>query len=412
MKTAFAILIIFALCFSAYSDPPIAQVMINNENVNLFDVLPSGISGFENCAVENDPSGLSQKEAITTLTIKALTAFPTIDDRVSYADPPYVFWMYGERHKTTVTWETGLSGTTCTSSADFISFEPEATIKFSIGSKDASITTDENKIAVPNDIRTILRYASGENLTISFTGTARFVYDLDVYSVVCTQSSGCSCEKNTEASGKKELKFKCENSLSYEIENQDDVYLLQKPILKEQWYKNNHFDSIFLTNRRIYKAEVWLNNISFGNVTFYEFNISNDEYGLQYIHTSSAYSENNASGAENSVKIMPIPLQKENNTFRYLYEINSTYETIGLHSLGLKTYDDFGQKTEKEYSIYSKQLSFSGNTSETNEAFKEGDPSVRASSAWNPISYNTIFITLGVAGLFIIFSVFRAKIWS
>ncbi len=406
----FFVCIILALIgsdFALYADPPISEVMSHNSQVQLLEVMPENAT--DNCIVETDPSLIAERGAIDKLTMQVVSAFPAIDNRVSPANPPYIFWTYGEQHKETITWETELSGTACTSSAEFVNVTPEANIAFTIGSFSSSSASNENPVALPQEIKDLIGNTQERNITISMDGNVVFTYHLDVYSVVCTPDSGCSCEKNALASGDKELKFRCTNSISYEIENQDVVSLLQKPILKEQWYKNNHFDNVLLTNRKIYKAEITLNNNSIGNLTFYAFNVSTDKYGLERITTIISYSANGANGAENFANVTPTPLQEKNNTFKYSYEMNSTYPGLGWNTLTLNAYDDFGQKIELSDEILSRELSFSGNISESNKAIGGTDQNARPSSAWIPLTYNLLFITLGAVGLIIIFAVYKVK---
>jgi len=404
MKRAFVFIVILGVLFANYSDPPLSSVSKHNNAVQLLGIVPG--AGLGTCVIESDPSLLTERGAVEALEMKVVSVFPSVDNRVSSALPSSAYWAYGETHKESISWETELSGNTCTSHADFVESNYSTKIGFVVGNNTEYIMAESSHVTTPSALLN-----SGGNLTILMDGKVTFTYDLEVYSVVCTPNSGCSCEKNSLASGEKNLTFHCTNSLDYEVETQPVVCILQKPVLKEQWYKNNHFDNLLLTNRKVYKAGIAVNDSPIGSVTFYSFNVSTDKYGLKSIVTVDSYSAEHAEGKENIVNIIPIPLQKENTTFKYGYEINSSYSGLGLNTLVLKAYDDFGQEIESEERILSRELSFSGNISENNNEVKNTQ-ALRQSATWSPLEYNLMFITLGAVGLIIVFAVFRMKNFS
>jgi hypothetical protein len=409
MKIAFIFIAVLALVFANYTDPPISLVSEHNNAISLIDIVPD--AGFGTCTVESDTSLLAGRSAVEALELKVVSLFPAVDNRISSAFPPSAYWAFGEKHKESISWETELSGNTCTSNAYFVKSNHSTRIGFMIGNNTYYAADEADPMSMPSEAAAMLETANGKNLTVRMDGNAVFTYDLEVYSVVCTPNSGCSCEKNSQASGEKNLTFHCENSVDYEIETQPIVRLLQKPVLKEQWYKNNHFDNLVLANRKIYKAGVEINGSQFGAVTFYSFDVKMDKYGLESIVTIDAYSANGAEGKESTVNAVPVPLQVKNDTFRYAYEVNSSYSGLGWNTLTLKAYDDFGQEMEADEQILSRELSFSGNISESNSETKNTQ-TLRPSSEWSPLTYNLAFITLGAVGMLAIFAVFRMRIFS
>jgi hypothetical protein len=408
----FQLLTLSGFLFSLYSDPPLAEVTGHNSAVaqSLLGFVPPGATGFDNCTLEENPSDLAGRGAIRYIAIQALALSPAVDDRVSAVSPPSLIWGVGASAYGNVVWETTLSGTTCTSHAEFTGFSRNADVDFSFMDTNAtSFAGSSNPFPLPGDIVSALDNADANStLNVTMRGRAIFTYDLEVNSVVCTPFTGCTCERNSLASGLKNVTFNCGNTLSYKVEGGPVLPVLVRPALKEQWFRDNNFDSLLLTKRKLYKAEVLLGNGSIGNASLYQFNVTTDAYNLEHIVSIGNYSTSGPiSVREIEVDTVPTGFEQSNDSFAYVYEINSSYEAIGWNNLTFAGKDHFGNSLSFQNEILSRQLSFAGNVSEETGTPVTGETVRPSAPPQQSRPYNIILVSGGVIGLLLVIVLYR-----
>ena len=272
-------LLVIALLYAQYSDPPISSVVSNNAQVA--STLSSVSVSQMNCSVISDPPGIASN-VVQAAAIFPIGAYPSVDNRISIGYIPQVAWAWGEQHSGFYEWQTSLGGTTCTGSASFVNRTVYPNILYSFKGSGVVDTTPGVPASIPQGVVSTLALTNGsDNLSITAGGIIILTYDIDKNTVVCTESTGCTCEYDYIASGLKNITLSCGSTLKYAVEGGEPLFFLERPILREQWYKNNLFDNAVLSKRRFYKGGISLNGTSAGNFSLRAFNISTDTFGLQ-----------------------------------------------------------------------------------------------------------------------------------
>ncbi|MBI5051563.1 hypothetical protein HZC08_02275, partial [Candidatus Micrarchaeota archaeon] len=205
------------------------------------------------------------------------------------------------------------------------------------------------------------------------------------------------CDGNPE---KQEYAVAITRNANYSVEGGPVRFFLSAPLLNEQWYQNNHFDNLILTKRKIYDAEIYLNNKSTGYSEIYRFGVSTDSLGFQRIYSIPNSSGFNLQHSELNESYFPKQLELEKEFFSYIYPLNSTYSGIGENELLLTVKDHFGNNFTSKKFLYSRFLT-AGNLTEGNET--PGDQAkFRKGAEFNYDSAPTLFLMGGITlfGLF------------
>jgi hypothetical protein len=246
-----------------------------------------------------------------------------------------------------------------------------------------------NKVSIPDNIEETMADSSGdENLTVVFNGTATFVYAIDNRS-----SGGTHCISN-KGVVYKTLYFS--DNKTYPVQGRNQLLFTVAPVLNEQWFRNNHFDNMVLSQNRIYKAEIYRDDEKQVNFTLYEFNITEDSFGLQSIE-SMVINDSEYVGKTNAT---PVYLDNETHTYSFLYLFDYSYEGMGENELELVVYDFFGGNKSIKQRIFSKQLSYEGSKTETGEVY---DPeTTRKSAKFGMDEIRLLEIGVGMVGIVVI----------
>ncbi len=393
------LLLVVPLSFSQYSDPPLSSVVSNNAQVA--STLSSVPVSQMQCSVTSDPPGIASN-VVQAAAIFPVGAYPSVDNRISVGYIPQVAWAWGEQHSGFYEWQTSLGGTTCTGSASFVNRTIYPNILYSFKGSGWVDTTPGMPATIPSAVTSALSATNGsDNLSITAGGTIILTYDIDKNTVVCTESTGCTCEYDYIASGLKNLTLSCGSTINYAVEGGEPLFFLERPLLREQWYKNNLFDNAVLSKQRFYKGGISLNGTSVGNFSLRAFNISTDSFGFQKIVSVPLIVFANVSVFEGNIGAVPIQLNSDNGSFAYSYEVNLTapYSGIGLNNLSLVLVDDFGFSFETEKQILSRTLTFDGNKSEDGGAITGNTTNYRKSSAFLFDNFNIGILSIGAVGV-------------
>jgi hypothetical protein len=338
VKKSLLFLCVLAFAF-AYTDPPISEVMAHNLAPGFLEGLKGQVPG------SVDPEGGHPAYFNATL----IGVFPSVEDRVPADAGTYrILWTWGENYSDYVHIAGPIEGTTidgegCTCNDVYLTLEPQNTeYSFLVKVDNATIYWMDGApadIAYFNLTRSpeqMEGYNATEKMEVRLEYSARYFY-----SGVCT--GGCNPGIIVEEGGHTEL--------SYYVENGNVTFFTARPVLGEQWYRNNHFDNLVFSKKRFYKSELYLDGVPVGSAHTLNFSIYTGAGGAWFINSSMDNNYTNTTLGEFEMVYTPIPLIPNNESFRYLYEENFSYSGIGRHNLTLVLTDEFGGSHE-----YSREL--------------------------------------------------------
>ncbi len=248
----------------------------------------------------------------------------------------------------------------------FVNYDTNATFIFN--DVNETVRTSSNVIEVPSEILEEMEHSSGTDLlNVSIVSAALFTtifndrgfagMDCTSYYINVTQNVTLYLNASFPVAGKQKLFFQ------------------RSPILNEQWFRNNQFNLIIMSQSPLYYAETYLNGNQTKNYTLREFNTTNNSFNLTEIVSNKTIPE----GWSESLNLTtPIPLSETDDSYSYIYGFNSTYSGLGKNTLGILVIDSFMGEAEYENVILSRMLSYNGTK---NELGGEIDPSITRGSA-------------------------------
>ncbi len=277
-------------------------------------------------------------------------------------------------------------GDYCVEYENSSSFGYDLMVDFSFKNISESVETHSSMVQVPDLIFSAMQDSSGaDTLDINISGYARFLYVLDDRQM----GFGDTCYDQF-INGSADIPISL--NASYPVAGKNRLFFLVAPILREQWYRNNHFDVIVLSQSPLYQANTYLNSNITRNLTLRNYDINETQYGLERIvsnitylqppanlttpenpdnQTNSTNSTNSTIGwqmvegfSENFNLTSPYLLEDQNHSFAYIYVFNSTYDGLGINNLSIIVYDSFGQMGGYSENITSNMLSFNNQTAE------------------------------------------------
>ena len=340
-----------ALSF-AYVDPPIAEVMGHNLD-----------TAFLHSLTNRTPADLELTNGHPVyFNATLIGVFPSVEDRIPADPSPYehkILWTWGEDYLPSI-------------NKTFNVTDPvtnETTICY-----DVPLTL----VNTTYTFRIIVNNISGLPYGKPPSDISAFDFPLDA-----SQLEEINATEKVEVRLEYKVVYRYSNSnspcgpvedsftiyeqseLHYYVENGNVVFFTARPVLGEQWFQNNHFDNLIFSKKKFYKAEMYLDGNETGNASIYNFSIYTDSFGTMFINTSRENNYTNATLDEYNETYTPTPLLEENETFRYLYEENYTYEGIGYHNLTIVLTDHFLHTYTYNRTLSSRALS-PGELGETN----------------------------------------------
>lgn len=391
MKQSILLLLLFSVLFS-YSSPPIDLVLDNN--------LAVSNQLFHYSLNSNLPSTPSDSSSLVSGNIDLVLLSPSIDDRISFSEDTFVFWTSNFTVFETNSQVCGVK---------FVSQDIIYSFNFTFQNNSKTISGNVNSpldlpkyLQVPFSEEELNTSQAWENLSIflNWSNTVTFRN----YHYVSNPPFGQICT----AGNAEEVTLSGSDSVLYYVDGASTIYLLNKPILEEQWHKNNHFDSIVFSNMKFYNAEIYLNNKSLSSFQLYNFNISNESHSLTVI-SSVPLQNNDSNFSEFEVDIYPNTLEKENNTFSFIYQFNSTYTGIGNNNLSLNLIGFFGKEIHYNSEILSKILTYDNTYSEYGEELSSDDEVYTNSVKFINKNLNYVLIPISFLSLFLVILLFRFR---
>ena len=155
-------------------------------------------------------------------------------------------------------------------------------------------------------------------------------------------------------------------SKNFIIESGNASFFLARPVLGEQWYENDHFDTLIFSRKSIYRAEISMGGNKTATAQIYNFTVLEDPLGAWHIFSAPNADFRNASMAAYNLTYWANPVVKEDMPFSHLYEVNHTYSGWGPHNMSVEATDFFLGKHEYEKEIFSRKVTRWG-VSETGE---------------------------------------------
>ena len=385
--------------FALYTDPPIYNVTLHNLNLapSLNDsyspvIGVNGTIGMDFNGTDRNWVHISEHFdfPIIHASAKLLTIDPSVDNATSASASPKLLFAWGAFAEPLAIAD--YEHDDCNESQISSSVSRSAAINFSFrNARETVIVTDSNVVPVPDGILKEMESTSGnDTLAVQINATFVFRYDMDDRKAIV--EGGCVDRPKAFFSS-----ISVSDSANWTVEGNRTLFFLRAPILGEQWFRNNRFDTVIFSNSRIYKAKVSADGNQTEYFQLYNFNITNDSYGVWKIESIPVSSGSSYGASGYAISNNPAPLERDNLTYGYLYAFNYTYSGIGVHTLALDADGLFGDEHVFSRDILSRMLSYGGNTSELGTPADW--PVTRKSASFSEDALRTVTLSLGLAGL-------------
>jgi hypothetical protein len=238
------------------------------------------------------------------------------------------------------------------------------------------------EIQIPDDILSAMRDSSGsDNLSVFIHGNVKVAYQFDN-----PTRSGLDCTDNFYfVNGS----IPISQNFTFKTYGSNHLFFLRAPVLSEQWFRNNKFDVVVLSQDPLSSASVQLNGVPIGNSTMVWFGNATGPYGLLQLKTfnQSVANLTNTTNPANSTNLtnstnqsLPVPLQwsesvsnrsvipsaleSQSHPFVFVYEFDTAYAGLGANNLSLMVGDICGGSGSYNGSVLSRMLSYNGNSLE------------------------------------------------
>ncbi len=403
----FFLLLLPSLVFGQYAEPPISDVVGNNT------LLVPSLEGYYNASAANNSTvQITFGDYSTDVPVSAsleIAGLSILVDNMTYPMEGLsliVAWGYRQGHIVSLpvegseaffcdydwfqggmqyAWMCDFDGDSCAEfeNRTFVVYDVDATFTFRNVSE--SVPIDSTLVPLPSSVLEAMEDSSGsEMLNVSLEGEVIFIYEIN------DRGFGFGdCSSNySNVSGS--IPFSVNRS--FVVGGVHKLFFLRSPVLREQWFRNNHFNVVVLSQAPLYRADIFLNGNLSRNFTIREFNITSNPYGLQEIVSNKTNESGHLEGKTNGTT--PVQLQHENHSFSYTYEFNHSYIGLGMNNLSLAVEDNFLGPGRYDERLLSRMLSYNGTATETGAPFDEGLS--RKSSGFRKDEMATLTISLGL----------------
>jgi hypothetical protein len=370
-------LLFLALFSFAFAQPPISDVMDNNnedasllEGVYNLSLAKNGtaIVTFGNSTERNISISASVQVAGLNLMLDNLTyshedlslilaSGEDAGDLISKPSDGYIDfacdsdWFYGGAQ---YAHRCDFDNDNCAEFVNSSSVSYDTNVTFTFKNSSETVRTSSNMIEVPSEILDEMEYSSGsDHLNVTIVSAALFTYiinDRGFAGMDCTSHYVNVTENVT-----------IHLNASFQVAGMQKLFFLRTPVLNEQWFRNNRFNLIILSQSPLYYAESYLNKNQTANFTLRTFNTTVNRFNLTEIVSNATIPKG---WSESPSLATPTPLEQENNSFSFIYEFNSTYAGLGENALALEVTDAFMGNGSYETVILSRMLSYNGTKNE------------------------------------------------
>ena len=407
------LLLFSSLVFGQYADPPISQVVDNNT------LAAQALEGYYNASTANNSSiNLSFGNYNTSLNISAsldvvgpsilvdnmtyplenlslivargheqehLLAFPAEGYNDFFCDYD---WFHGGAG---YAWRCDFDGDTCAEFENRTFVVYDVNVTFTFRNVSAGVPLTSTSVLLPSTVLEEMKNSSGsEVLNVSLEGDVTFIYEIN------DRNSGFGDCGSNYTNISESIPFSINRS--YVVGGEQKLFFLRAPVLREQWFRNNRFNVVVLSQSPLYRAIVFLNGNQSRNFTLRNFSVMSDHYGVQQI-LSNRTNETGCSESKSN-GTMPVPLEYENYSFSYIYEFNYSYTGLGVNNLSLSVHDNFLGVAQYDESLLSRMLSYNGSTTETGTPIDENLS--RKSSAFRKDEFSSLRMGLGLVAVIVL----------
>ncbi|VVC01987.1 Uncharacterised protein [uncultured archaeon] len=295
MRPALFAFLLLLGSLSAFSYPPHQNVSAHN------DIIADSLLN-SSCLNESVPS---YDNPVKCAEMELLTTYPSVDSRISAEVPARILWRYVY----SATSQEKSVPSSCIRSNHFLrefqnaSIYANLTVLFrNYSNFTDNITSSPIQNPVPQEI---LNLTDGDNITFSLQG--KIVFHYMQFNRICSPGANGSCDcDNTNYPFNLSRQF--ESNLTYLVEGGPLLHFLSKPVLHEQWSGNSQFEDLVFSKRKFYLASLTMGNVTIGNGTFYEFNITNDSVDAWAIASHPVSNLTNMSELEMEQRTKPITI--------------------------------------------------------------------------------------------------------
>ncbi len=247
-----------------------------------------------------------------------------------------------------------------------------------------------NIIQVPQEILDGMHNSSGlDTLNVSLDGNVTFLYTIN--------DRGFSYGECSNYYNNFSKSFPISISRSFKVAGENRLFFLRSPVLGEQWFKNNRFNTIVLSQSPLYYAEISLDSKQ-QTLNLRDFFTTKNAYGLKEVFSVSNWTSTDQ-WSEKINLTNPTPLEHENLSFSYIYEFNYSYPgLVGWHNLSILVNDIRGSD-HYNASLLSRFLSYNSSVSENRTPL---DSLSRKSAPFTYDNLNIVHLSLGIIGLILL----------
>ncbi|MCP4647676.1 MAG: hypothetical protein GY852_08075 [bacterium] len=367
IRETFLLLLILGFCI-ALEDPPVDEVVQHNQNISAAMVRNAALTFGE--LTRDEPARVN-------MTI--VTVLPAVDGRIP-AETEGVLWAWNEKNADgQEIYHEGEDGCTDTYRPMLSNYSEYAEMNFRFRNESlgGQVNTNNPIVEVPFDVA-LLETANGtENLTIEIEWN--FWYDFDVI-VIDFKDFGGSCQKlNYTPMQSWDIYVIGNTSADYLIEPGKANFFLVRPVLGEQWYQNNHFDTLIFSRKSIYKAEISMDGNESAYARIYDFSVLEDPMGAWHITVNETRDFTNAIMENYELSYWANPVVREDTPFSHLYEVNYSYGGWGPHWMNITVTDFFLGEHTYAREILSRKItrqgmSETGEPAGSEEYYRPGEP--------------------------------------
>jgi len=397
---ALLLVLLSAAGFALYSDPPFSEVAAHNAALapalnDSYDpsIAAGGTIGMDFYGTDIYWAPIHRHFDFQLINASARLAAiePSVDGSISPSTCPVLLFAWGSNATPLAAkdWE----GDDCVEYQNDTSVSRAALVTFTFGNTSVQVSTSNDTVPLPQEILEAMEGTNGnDSLSVLLNATFNFTYVIDDRKP--SHDEGCSHHLVNYSSVINVL-----DERNWTVEGNRSLFFLAAPALGEQWFRDNRFDTIILTNSRIYSGNISADGNQTRSFRLLWFNITNDSLGVWQIVSVPA---NDSTGivAEHLAYNTPTPLDSGNFTYGYAYELNYSYEGLGEHALQDDASGLFGARFVFKRDILSRMLSYSGNMSESGEP---ADLSVtRKSVPFFQDAMRPVELSIGLAGVLLV----------
>ena len=400
----------FGIIYATLPDPPIEDMIALNA---------AAISNLQNAYLSQLPHHTPDfNDPIEAAGAALIKLDPAVDSSISSSRPPKTIWVWAEKHADTVSAVvTNSQGCQDSYFLKFVSKFVSFPIKFSFrGSTRTTQDPDSFYFDIPFSKNELDAADPYDRLSVDLTGKFDFYYDrlINYYSKSCSdtdQGEVCICVPSATVEDVKVYSKPFSSTLSYEVEAGNVLFLMNAPLLREQWFRNDKFNNIALSKRIFYKSDIIRNQEKVASASIYEFDYFADKLGIHYIKSlliaDPQFKDGITAFKEDKALVFPKQLEEKDEKFGYVYQTNFTYSGIEKNDLELDMHDRFLNVFEKKELINSRLLSYEKDGVEDNlnlESVPEkiNPESIRPSLAIPEQNTNFAILEIGLIFVFII----------